>query len=241
MKSLIPNALTLLNLTCGVLILWIGILYELSSFNKETAFLLITLLLILATLADFLDGFLARKLHAESPIGKELDSLADMVSFGLTPFFLLALYFFKLEIELQKLVLLGFLFPILGSAYRLACFNVTHQLKGFFYGLPTPANAYLHIALYIGFHKLSIKFWESFLGPVIMFMWCMGITYLLITKRVKFLALKGNFSSPYRKRAFFLLILFSFFFIWWLKWFAGIPILVLYFLISQWAYHHEKI
>ena len=72
----IPNAITSLNLLCGV----VGVVFALSG-RPDIAFYL----MLAAAVCDFCDGFAARLLHAYSPVGKELDSLADMVSFGVLP------------------------------------------------------------------------------------------------------------------------------------------------------------
>lgn len=126
----LPNALTSLNLLCGclgIISLWQG--------SVES-----TVLYVLAACAfDFLDGFAARALHVNSPMGKELDSLADMVSFGLLP----SLVMFRMIDVLSA----SSYFPYAAfslaifSALRLAKFNVDEKQSDAFIGLPTPANA----------------------------------------------------------------------------------------------------
>lgn len=119
----LPNALTCCNLLCGVL----GIL-----FIKEIEPIWF---IGLACVFDFLDGFVARLLKVSSPIGKELDSLADMVTFGVLP----SLYWFYL-IEDDKLRFVALLIAVC-SAIRLAKFNVDERQVDGFIGVPTPANA----------------------------------------------------------------------------------------------------
>ncbi len=141
----IPNAITSLNVLCGSVAV---------VFILKGTLTIAVLLIMLAAVFDFLDGMTARLLKAYSPIGKELDSLADMISFGLAP----GLIMFKLlEYSLLKdtllpadpsilsfvqLLILGtaFLIPIF-SALRLAKFNVDVRQTSSFIGLPTPANA----------------------------------------------------------------------------------------------------
>jgi len=95
--------------------------------------------ILLAALFDFFDGFAARLLKAYSAIGKELDSLADVISFGLLP----GVMVFSLlqQSELHCIIpFIGFLIPIF-SAFRLAKFNIDERQTTSFLGLPTPANA----------------------------------------------------------------------------------------------------
>ncbi|SDL68114.1 CDP-diacylglycerol---serine O-phosphatidyltransferase [Catalinimonas alkaloidigena] len=135
----IPNLLTCGNLLCGCF----GVLETYRHHLNVAA-----VLMAVAALLDFADGFVARALHAHSPIGKELDSLADMVTFGVLPG---AILFMLLEqagagplFTLGSLVVEGahiaFLIPIF-SALRLAKFNIDTRQSDQFIGVPTPANA----------------------------------------------------------------------------------------------------
>lgn len=129
-KKHIPNTITLANLSCGC----IGII-ACTRGDLVTA----SYMIWLAAIFDFFDGFAARLLKVSSPIGKELDSLADMVTFGVLPAFIL--------FSLLQNVSTGYLpyisFSVaLFSALRLAKFNVdTRQSHGFI-GIPTPASAF---------------------------------------------------------------------------------------------------
>jgi CDP-diacylglycerol--serine O-phosphatidyltransferase len=151
--SFIPNLFTLGNLFCGCL----AILFA-SHFNFEYA----ALMVFLAAFLDFFDGFLARLLKVDGELGKQLDSLADMVSFGVVPgiiAFQLILLYGSLDpttLTLQEagskssvyqlLPYIGLLIPVF-SCYRLAKFNLdTRQTHGFI-GLPTPANALFFCSL----------------------------------------------------------------------------------------------
>ena len=137
-KRHIPNALTCGNLICGVF----GILQVFEG-NLETASILIGIALV----CDWLDGFVARLLHVSSPIGKELDSLADMVTFGVLPaFMLLKLIENSCVSGTCTVGLFGFYKPYIAlalavfSALRLAKFNVDTRQSESFIGVPTPAN-----------------------------------------------------------------------------------------------------
>lgn len=126
----IPNTITSMNLLCGVL----GVI-----FTFQGALDLAFYLMILAAVFDFLDGFAARMLKAYSPMGKELDSLADLISFGLLP----ALMIHRRLVE-GGMTGFWIYVPVIiciFSALRLAKFNVDDRQSENFLGLPTPACA----------------------------------------------------------------------------------------------------
>lgn len=136
-KKEIPNILTLGNLLAGCF----GLYFVMQSKLEYAAYMI-----FISLVCDFLDGFLARILNAYSEIGKELDSLADMVSFGILPSFIL-LNLVELSCGNQCTTgLFGFYKPFLVfslalmSAYRLAKFNVDSRQTDQFIGIPTPAN-----------------------------------------------------------------------------------------------------
>jgi len=125
-KKHIPNFLTSCNLAAGCVAIVLAF-----EGQKEMAVYLIWLAMIF----DFFDGLAARALKVSSPIGKELDSLADMVSFGVVP----AVVLYQLMGEAQ-FALIAFVVTIF-SALRLAKFNTDDNQQTDFIGLPTPANA----------------------------------------------------------------------------------------------------
>lgn len=127
----IPNTITSMNLLCGVL----GVICVFSG-ESDTAFLL----MLLAAVCDFFDGFSARALNAYSAIGKELDSLADLVSFGLLPSLMLHRMMTVLSPEAGLLCYLPLLI-VVASALRLAKFNTDDRQSENFLGLATPACA----------------------------------------------------------------------------------------------------
>lgn len=135
MKKHLANFITSLNLLCGCI--GIGLLF----YNDITwaAFFI-----FIAAFFDFLDGFTAKLLNAQSAFGKELDSLADVVSFGVLPglimFVLLNMGFDAYEGWQQYLPYAAFLIPVF-SALRLAKFNTDERQSESFIGLPTPACA----------------------------------------------------------------------------------------------------
>ncbi len=144
-KQHIPNTITCLNLVCGCFSI-------MSSLNGNLTFAAIWI--VMAAIFDFCDGLSARLLKVTSAIGKELDSLADVVSFGVAPtmivFKWLSICYFQITPAVQTpfvsaLKYLVFLVPAL-SAVRLAKFNIDTKQTENFIGMPTPANA-----LFLGF------------------------------------------------------------------------------------------
>ena len=140
LKKHIPNIITLLNLLCGCIALVFA-----GEANFEMAFFFVCL----GIFFDFFDGFFARLFHVSSPLGLQLDSLADMVTSGVVPGFVL----FKMlsnsvnsDPSLMYLPYLGFIIT-LGSCYRLANFNIDTRQTDSFIGLPTPANALFILSL----------------------------------------------------------------------------------------------
>ena len=142
LKKHIPNTITSMNLLCGIF----GVILALDG-RVDRAFLL----MIAAAVCDFCDGFAARLLKAYSPVGKELDSLADVVSFGVLPALILhRLMAFQVRGWLTFLPLVLAVF----SALRLAKFNVDERQHATFLGLPTPAAAMICGSLaYYTYHE----------------------------------------------------------------------------------------
>ncbi|AXT60650.1 phosphatidylserine synthase [Aquimarina sp. AD10] len=155
-KKQIPNLITLLNLLCGC----IAVIFGVHGNLELTAFFV-----MLGIGFDFFDGFAARILNAQSELGLQLDSLADMVTSGVAPgivmYQLLSQVFGKpfyavpqgwdtneivMSLDWSYLSLLGLLVT-LASAYRLANFNIDTRQTSSFIGLPTPANTLLIVSL----------------------------------------------------------------------------------------------
>jgi len=131
-KAYIPNTVTCLNLLAGT----IGVYHVLQGGEIAAIYFI-----LIAGLFDFFDGFLARVLKVQSEIGKQLDSLADLVSFGLLP----AVYMMQILRE-SDFYLIGASIVIF-SALRLAIFNLDDSQTSSFKGLPTPANAIMLTSL----------------------------------------------------------------------------------------------
>ena len=126
----LPNAITCANLLCGS----VGIIFTLEYSSAFGAWFVWA-----ACVFDFLDGFAARAFKVSSPIGKELDSLADVVSFGVLPS--IVMYQMMDIISSSSFLPYTAFLLVVFSALRLAKFNVDENQKETFIGLPTPANA----------------------------------------------------------------------------------------------------
>lgn len=142
LKKNIPNVITLSNLFVGSIALTLA-------FQGDLAHA--ALLVLLCLLLDFGDGLAARLLRAVSPIGKQLDSLADLVSFGLVPSAIMYSYLADSNATAQNNVFaytpyLAFLLAVF-SALRLANFNIDTRQTSSFIGLPTPANALFFVSI----------------------------------------------------------------------------------------------
>lgn len=149
-KNYIPNSVTSLNLLSGSIATVLAISGALDAgfmgTTQQDALFYATLFIVLGAVFDFFDGFLARLLNAHSTIGKDLDSLADDITFGLAPaslmFAMFKQYPYVTEIGAALIPFIAFLIAIF-SAIRLAKFNNDKRQTTSFIGLPTPANALL--------------------------------------------------------------------------------------------------
>ena len=147
MKKHIPNFITCLNLFSGC----IAVLLAFKG-NYEGAFIAV----LLSAVFDFLDGLGARLLKSYSHMGKELDSLADVISFGMAPGAIVFSLMTEMNIN-DWFPYLAFLIPVF-SALRLAKFNVDTRQTTSFLGLPVPANAIFWAGLVYSFSPLLLNF-----------------------------------------------------------------------------------
>lgn len=155
----LPNILTLANLICGAS----AIVFALQYHDYTTSFLLV----VAAAVFDFFDGFVARLLHSSSPIGVELDSLADDISFGLAPALILydvyvdTVSYYDLDADLVYALRFGVLIIAAFSALRLARFNIDDTQHTEFRGLPTPAATLLCASLAMLFQRGEIELYRE--------------------------------------------------------------------------------
>lgn len=159
-------------------------------YGYQVAFIMIAV----AAVFDFFDGFVARLLHAVSPLGKELDSLCDLVSFGLAP--ALVLYsMMAVAYPDSQIALVALIIPVFG-ALRLARFNVDANQATTFTGLPIPANAIFWIGFthFYATHHSSVGLWEV-VTLVLLFSWLMVCNVRMFSLKVHNLKLKENYRQ----------------------------------------------
>jgi CDP-diacylglycerol--serine O-phosphatidyltransferase len=180
-KKYIPNILTCLNLFSGCVAVWLAFQGE---FGSALAAIFVSAVL------DFCDGLAARLLKAYSPVGKELDSLADVVSFGFTPGALV----FALLLQAQIPVFLrfaGFIIPVF-SALRLAKFNLDERQTNSFIGLPVPANAIFFGGVVFAFPEFLTNYWWLTLILTVIFSVLLVAEIPMFSLKIKGLAWKEN-------------------------------------------------
>ena len=184
MKKNIPNIITSMNLLLGWTSIYFAYLAEIE---------LAIGAILLASVFDYFDGFAARKLNVQSALGTQLDSFADLITFGIAPAVIvfsvssLSLLFVEKQMEFWLFLILGFI-PLLG-AIRLARFNTVVEESPFFIGLPIPAFALITISMtwtYIEYSSwmVNIDNYQVFLPLTIVL-----ISFLMVSKW-KFLSLK---------------------------------------------------
>ncbi|WP_439880407.1 CDP-diacylglycerol--serine O-phosphatidyltransferase [Pontibacter sp. MBLB2868] len=226
MKKHIPNAITCLNLFSGCLALYFAFQGQL----VYTAYLV-----ALAAVFDFLDGMIARVLGAYSEIGKQLDSLADMVSFGVVPGAVMFMLLQKtgntiVGLPTDKVAFVGFLITIF-SALRLAKFNIDTRQTTSFIGLPTPACTILVASLPLILEHGDLIHYEIILNPLVLIGLTILLSFLLIAELPLFALKFSNLTWQDNSLRFIFLIL-SLILIALLK-FAAIPLIIaLYILLS---------
>lgn len=219
-KKNIPNAITCVNLLCGC----VAIFFAYNNRPDKAAWLIGA-----GAILDFFDGFAARMLKVHAAIGKQLDSLADVVTFGVAPgAIIFMLMQASVTLDNAYLAWISFIIPVF-SALRLAKFNIDTRQSDSFIGVPTPANAILIASL-----PLIAKFHSESMRPVIYninsLVLLTTLMSLLLVSELPLFALKfKNFSwNANRNRYVFLsislvlLILFQF---------IAIPIIVLLYVI----------
>ncbi len=186
----IPNTITSMNLLCGAL----GVIFTFKGELNIAFYLMIT-----AAVCDFFDGMSARLLKAYSAIGKELDSLADLISFGLLP----AMMLHRRMIEGGMTGLLSYipLVIVVFSAIRLAKFNIDDRQSENFLGLPTPACAmWCGSLIYAGDNGIMSGV-EMLHNPYFIPA-ASVILALLLVSEIPMFSIKFKKSSPYNKVRF---------------------------------------
>jgi CDP-diacylglycerol--serine O-phosphatidyltransferase len=211
-KNHLPNALTCGNLLCGIFGLNI-VLSTPDFINQPDRLILPSILIGVALVCDWLDGFIARLVNAQSPIGKELDSLADMVTFGVLPaFIMLKLIEGSCTSGTCTVGLFGFYKPYIAfalavfSALRLAKFNVDTRQSHSFIGVPTPANGMVvaSLPLILVYHP---EYREYVLNYNVLIIYSIVMSYLLVAELPLFALKFKNFDWKSNQVKYIFLIL----------------------------------
>lgn len=231
-KNNLANAFTLGNLFSGS----IGVINLISGNYKITA-----LCIVISLILDFFDGFVARLTKTNSNLGAQLDSLADMVSFGLLP----GITMFKalegfdnqfMDFSLPfQLKYLG-LFVTLFSCLRLAIFNLDEEQSYYFKGLNTPSNTVLLFGMYYAFLETGI-FWRVFenplflLGLIAVSCWLLVSPIKMIAMKFKSMQLKDNYPKIVLLIGAILLVS--------ILGLAGIPLVIVFYIITSLIFQNQ--
>ncbi|MBI1305054.1 MAG: CDP-diacylglycerol--serine O-phosphatidyltransferase [Bacteroidetes bacterium] len=213
----IPNSITLCNLLLGSL----SIIFSLKMDVPMAG-----VLILLATIPDFLDGLAARMLKVTSDIGKDLDSLADMVSFGLAP----AILYYQIG-EFHSVGPAKYIVVILPlfAAIRLAKFNNDDRQSEEFYGLPTPS-----VAIFLAAFPFFIEFDHSMKASMLSNVWIYSsipvLLSVLMVSEIKLFSLKFKSLSLGENVYRYLLISGAIILFVLLRW-TGIPLIILFYIL----------
>lgn len=217
LKKHIPNAITCANLFSGC----IGVVF---AFNGELE--IAAYFVLLSGLFDFFDGMVARLLNVKSEIGKQLDSLADMVSFGFLPGVVMFQLLKISDYSSEYLPYLGFFITVF-SALRLAKFNIDERQTEDFIGLNTPMNTLFIVSLPFIAHD-----YPEIISSSITLISIVAITCYLLVSEIKIFSFKLSDTSWAKNKYKFVFLMISLLLIGFLK-FVAVPfILILYISLS---------
>lgn len=229
-KQHIPNLITLGNLFCGT----IATIYAVSGNFTQAA-----LFVVLGIILDFFDGFVARLLKVSGELGKQLDSLADMVTSGVVPgvimFKLIELNLYaETEVYNSSLIdvsLIGLLIT-LASCYRLANFNLDTRQSDSFIGLPTPAMCLFVISLPLIYENSNIDFINELIGSNYFLIFLSLTLSYLMNAEIALFSLKMKSFSIQKNWFMYLFLIVSLCLIIFLNYLSIPIIIILYVLLS---------
>lgn len=232
----LPNFMTLMNLFCGCLAI-----ISLTNGNFENAGILV----VIAGILDFFDGFVARLVNANSELGKQLDSLADMVTFGVVPGFVLFHLFNRTMFSLNEISdpivrLLPYLMFVvtLFSCLRLAKFNIDPRQASYFIGLNTPSNTFLVMSLPFILNHDEFGLTPYILNPAFLLAFAAVSSFLMVAE-IPLLSFKIKSFSWKDAKPQIVLLIGAILFLLTLR-FAALPIIILYYIILSLIYPPHK-
>lgn len=231
-KNNLANVFTLGNLFSGC----VGIIHLIGNDYQATA-----ICIIISLVLDFFDGFIARALKSDSNLGVQLDSLADMISFGFLPGVVMMKILepfgnHLLGIDLPfEIKYFGFLITIF-SGLRLAIFNLDEEQKYYFKGLNTPSNTILIFGLFYAY-KTTENFGFLFENKIVLLILTVILSWLLVSP-IKMISMKfksKKLTDNYPKSVLFLgtiliLIIFKT---------SGIPLVVIYYILISLIFQRQ--
>lgn len=237
----IPNLLTLCNLSCGA----IGIIIAFNDhlfYNQDKTIIVSAqsqlfyagILVLVAAGFDFLDGLAARLLNAKSKIGADLDSLADVISFGLLPCIIayrllsLAQHSDTLSFETNIIAALPALLIVIFAALRLAIFNNDATQNVHFIGLPSPANGIFWAGC--GIASFFNGFYKTALQNTWVLLFCIIISAILMVSRYTFFSFKTLNINTKTGKLVLLFLVISLLLILFFQWIA-LPLIVITYLL----------
>ncbi|MDN3618921.1 CDP-alcohol phosphatidyltransferase family protein [Polaribacter undariae] len=228
LKKHIPNLITLGNLFCGTIA---------TIFAVEGDLVFAGLFVLLGILFDFFDGFAARLLNVSGELGKQLDSLADMVTSGVVP----GIIVYKLLIEntsglydfneFNYLPFVGLLLT-LGACYRLAKFNIDTRQSDSFIGLPTPAMSLFIISLPLIQEYSTVEFAQNLIGNNYFLIAITVLLTYLMNVELPLFSLKFKEYSVKKNMVKYLFLLVSLLLIIFLQYISIPLIIILYVVLS---------
>lgn len=222
-KKHIPNTITLINLFCGC----IAVVFIANSQFEYALFFV-----ALGIFFDFFDGFFARLFHVSSPLGLQLDSLADMVTSGVAPGFVMYQLFQGLEYDPSLISMYSFFGFIitLGACYRLANFNIDERQTDSFLGLPTPANALFILSLPLVIKENNFDFVSQILSNNYTLIVISLLSAFVMNAEIPLFSLKiKNFS--FQKNALQIVFLISSVLLLVFFRYLGIPIVIVFYVL----------
>lgn len=245
-KRFIPNLFTFLNLICGTIAIIFAVQGEVLSAG---------ILVLLGIFFDFFDGFFARILNVPSELGKQLDSLADMITSGVVPGLILFALLeesqaFELMGEFQITTaflsdgfeyssLLGLVFTI-GAAYRLANFNIDTRQSNSFIGLPTPAATLVVISLPFILTYNSSPLLENIILNKWFLIGLAGLMALLMNANIPLFSLKFKKFSLGENKIQIVFLAVSIVLLFALK-FSAIPLVILLYVLFSILFNSRKV